>query len=82
MSVSALPSDFLMMQGLLEQMTEIPILSWEPNFFPTVFEGPHIGSHLMPFEFKLKLYTLFDILLTLSDPTSNLIRQYDFPVLL
>jgi hypothetical protein len=62
-SVSTLTSDFLMVQGLREQVTEISILSWELPFFPTAFEGPHIGLHLVPFEFSLKLHTQFDILL-------------------
>jgi len=52
-----------MVQGFLEQLTEIPILSWEPNFFTAVFEGPHVGSYLVPFEFGLKLHTQFNILL-------------------
>lgn len=63
MSVCAPPSDFLMVQGFHEQLTEIPILSWERNFFTTVFEGPHVGSYLVPFEFGLKLHTQFNILL-------------------
>ena len=33
------------------------------DFFTTVFEGPHTGSYLVPFEFGLKLHTQFNILL-------------------